>query len=578
MSRMTGRFGRQARLALEHQRLLRWLPRGAQEQVRESRVRFIGARCGKGDLEGRHQLQIEQPVAQVAQLDFTELDVVFRADPDRAVRVELGPGGVEADPVGVVGALVVRGGVGRRMLRDRHRLRLAIPAQVNEASVRIAKQVVACARNADLAPTAPACAVGTQRHAVAAVRKQVRRRERGHAGHEFAQHARGAALARVGRRAGRRREQQRNLARRALVKQRAHGFDVRVGHAPAARRAVEQHVGNRDDAHALVVRHKGVDTCEALGRGLPAGAEIERLDEAVAGARRELLHAREIGHGEVRRDLRRERRRIRRDHQFVDRRSPQRRARHALRRVLVGQCVVARGVGRFRNAPRHVLRVAERHLLADRRLAGVAQHAALRLVEHQRGHQVLEHRSRPRAQPGIGADRIERPAERGPVVHRHIALGDGEQAGQARFGGEQVVEARVELLLGDAKADVKQVALAVVQKSEICGPCERLAACGKLMQAVHRVVGDRNINAGADALRLCSGRGSRIRIDERAAQGGEVIGRAPREQVERRRRERGTVVRQQRAYFIGRTAQQAVEPLRPIRHIGDRVGQGEQAL
>ena len=44
----------------------------------------------------------------------------------------------------------------------------------------------------------------------------------------------------------------------------------------------------------------------------------------------------------------------------------------------------------------------------------------------------------------------KRPAERRPVAHRHVALGDGQQAGQPRLGGQQVVEARVELLLGDA--------------------------------------------------------------------------------------------------------------------------------
>ena len=38
----------------------------------------------------------------------------------------------------------------------------------------------------------------------------------------------------------------------------------------------------------------------------------------------------------------------------------------------------------------------------------------------------------------------ERPAELEPVLARHVAAGDGQEAGQARLGGEQVVVGRVE--------------------------------------------------------------------------------------------------------------------------------------
>ena len=48
-----------------------------------------------------------------------------------------------------------------------------------------------------------------------------------------------------------------------------------------------------------------------------------------------------------------------------------------------------------------------------------------------------------------------------------VALGDRPQAGGARFRGEQVVEAAVELVLGDAKADVEQAPLAMEEKAEV---------------------------------------------------------------------------------------------------------------
>ena len=129
--------------------------------------------------------------------------------------------------------------------------------------------------------------------------------------------------------------------------------------------------------------------------------------------------------------------------------------------------MVLTGVGRLGNAPWHAVSPCKRHLLAQRAIAGVTQHAATRLVQHQAGHQVLEHGARPGAQSGLRADGKERPTQRRPVAHRHVALRNGQQAGLARLGRQQVVEAGVKLLFRDAITDMEQVALAVVQKSEI---------------------------------------------------------------------------------------------------------------
>ncbi len=234
---------------------------------------------------------------------------------------------------------------------------------------------------------------------------------RGLARHHLAQQARRArGGCQCGRRRGGRR-QARHLARGALVQQRRDGFQMRIGHAPALGHAIEQHIGQRHDAHALVVGHEGVDRRERAALGLARRCEVERLDEAVAPARRELLQSMQILRGLVRGDLRGQHRGVGRDHEFVCRRAAQRQAWHALRRVLVGQGVVAAGVGRLADAPGHLVRRGEGDLLVQRRVAGFAQHAAVRLVQHQRGHQVFEHRARPRAQPGGGPDRIERPAQ-----------------------------------------------------------------------------------------------------------------------------------------------------------------------
>ena len=145
--------GRQARLPREHDRLVVRLPLGAHEQVRERRMRFVGARVGERDLERRQQLEVERALAAVVQDDAAELDVVFRADPDRRRRFELGPGRAEGDPVGVEAAVVVRRRIGRRMLRQRDRARLPVPAHVEEPAVGVAQRVVARARDRRRCPS-----------------------------------------------------------------------------------------------------------------------------------------------------------------------------------------------------------------------------------------------------------------------------------------------------------------------------------------------------------------------------------------------------------------------------------------
>ncbi len=425
---------------------------------------LVGAGVGQRHLERRDQLEVEHPVARVAQHDPPELDVVLRADPHRRLGLDLGPDGAEPGAVAVEAGVIVGGAVGCRVLRERDGARLPVPAQMEEAAEGVAQDIVARAGHHVAAPAAGARAVGAQRDRVAAVRQQVGRLDRRHARKDVAQHARAALAQGVGRRARRRLVQPRHLARGALVQQRRHRLDPRIAHAPAARRPGQQHVGQGDDAHALVMRHEGLDPGDALVARLARRRVVERLDEAVAAARLRRLETAQVGGGAVRRDLGGERGGVGRDHQLVDRRAAQGERGNALRRVLVGEGVVAAGVGRFGDAPGHVMPSGEGDLLRHRRPRRRMEDAAVRLVEHQRRHQVLEHRSRPGAQAGEVAAGEQRPAERGPVGGGHVALGDRPQAGGARLGGEQVVEAGVELMLGDAKADVEEAPLAVVEE------------------------------------------------------------------------------------------------------------------
>ena len=54
-----------------------------------------------------------------------------------------------------------------------------------------------------------------------------------------------------------------------------------------------------------------------------------------------------------------------------------------------------------------------------------------------------------------------------PVLSRHIILRDGNEAGEARFGGEEIVRARVEPPCARIVADGKETSLLVVEDCEI---------------------------------------------------------------------------------------------------------------
>ena len=223
---------------------------------------------------------------------------------------------------------------------------------------------------------------------------------------------------------------------------------------------------------AMKVAHRR----ERLAAGLARRREVERLDEAVARARAQRLAA-------PRSWRRRGAARSAPPAPWHRARSPARRAacgaapaaaRPAARtgRPACGRC-------RHRPIPRcpRARRCASAKAICSRSAARQASCSTLPCGSSSTSVGIRYSNIEPdhERRPASRADGEERPAERRPVAHRHVALGDRQQAGQARLRGQQVVEAGVELLLGDAVADVEQVALAVVQEAEVGLPGQLLA-------------------------------------------------------------------------------------------------------
>ena len=198
----------------------------------------------------------------------------------------------------------------------------------------------------------------------------------------------------------------------------------------------EERVRDGHDRHALVVGHVRAHHRNPLAFRESFRREIERLVEPEVAEPADSLECPEIGGRRGRMDHRRESRRVRRDHQIVAQAALEPERRHAEGRVLVGLLQIAHVVRGLGYSPRHVMCRAVIALAAHREAQRPLEQAADGRRHHERRHQVLEHRSRPRQQRSATAHRHRPPAEPEPVARGHVALRDRDEAREARLGGQ----------------------------------------------------------------------------------------------------------------------------------------------
>ena len=116
---------------------------------------------------------------------------------------------------------------------------------------------------------------------------------------------------------------------------------------------------------------------------------------------------------------------------------------------------VVAGLG---NSPGNAALPAVLDLPADDGVIGAVEQRVLVVRHHQQRHQVLEHRAAPAQQRRHAARTGQQAAQREPMLLAEIALGDDDEAGQPRFGGQQIVVARIEPPLADVVANGEQIA------------------------------------------------------------------------------------------------------------------------
>ena len=279
------RVALQARAARQHQGAPLRLPAGLDEQVGKRRVGLVGARVGQHGFKARHQRQRLLGAAGVVQQHGAQFGVVFGADQHGDAGAQTLSLGLELHPVGHEARLVAPQQPRRWLGGQRDDGVFVSAAQVEKAAVAVAQQVIAPAADVIALPAAHACTVGAQRHAVAPVGQQVRRLAGVAERIDFArlEHRRAALTIGLGGQA--RAGAFDDLARGALVQQRFMRGHLGLGAKPAPGRIGAEHVAQRGQRHALVVRHEGLHGAESLFFRLARDGEVQRLEHAQLAAR-----------------------------------------------------------------------------------------------------------------------------------------------------------------------------------------------------------------------------------------------------------------------------------------------------
>ena len=403
------------------------------EEVAEGRVGGVGGRRRHDYLRIARHLDRAPRARAIRYPDAPDLDVVLRRDGDLRMRVDLA---IAAPVLGarlgedrIVGLRLPQ----RRLVGRGPHLAARQVAEVAERAVAIASRVLLPARDREVAPTAIA-APGVGHHdVVAAVGKQVHLRQGGIgvAEHSEERLVLAGALPQPGRLGGVWVEG-RDL-RRTLLQQALRRPEDRLGEEAALHRPAEERVGEREEAHTLVVRHERPHERELVAARQARGRVVDRFVEAVAALRAEVSEPLKICACLFRRDHQRHRGRVGRDDEILREAPLEAKPRHAEGAILVVEVGVRRIVAGLRDAPRDAPLRAVLDLATDNGLVGPVEHGAAICGHHDERHQVLEHGAAPGEESGVGAGGRHEAAEREPVILRHVSLRDADEAGEPRL-------------------------------------------------------------------------------------------------------------------------------------------------
>ena len=458
-------------------RLLLRQQRGLHEQVAERRMQVVGDRRCQHHFGIRRDLDGAPRTGAIGDAQAAQFDVVLWRNRDlgMAVEVELAAA-VFGFRIGEDRAVVFHRHAGR-LMRARPEFATGDITQVTECAPVIAGGIFAPARHRQHvagagAALAEAAARAGQHQVIAAVGQHLQCRQQRGRGGEHAQ----AGFADI-----RRRRQSRHFggvrmehrdARDAFLQQQQCRLQFRIGDEAFLHRLIEQQIRQREQPHALVMRHERADQHAVLAARQSRGRVVDRLVKTESAQTLLGCQPLQILAGRFRRHHQREHAGVRRDHQILREPAFQPQPGHAECAVLIIELRIDGVVTAFGDAPRHAAMGCIIDLAFDRRLRGLVEQRVLVTRHHQLRHQVFEHRAAPRQQHRLAVGRAELAAEREPGLLRKLALRDRDEAAQPRFRGEQIVITRIEPAFLEVVTDREQMAATVVQEVVI-HLCER---------------------------------------------------------------------------------------------------------
>ena len=454
------------------------------EQIGERGVQRIGGSGCERDLGVARDVDRARDPRAIGDAQPAQLDVVLRRDDDFRMCLEVVVGAAKLRARFAEDRFVVRGTLQRWLVRRRPELTARDVADVAERAPVVTGGVLAPARDGQVLPAA-AAATGVRDHdVITAVGQQLHLRHRRVGAAQHAHRRFGAGGSPADRGKLRRMREQRRALRHAFLQQQERGLEPRVRFEALLHRPGEQQMRQRQQDHALVMRHERTHDGARLAARHAGRRVVDRLVESEAPVETLADQPLQVRAGRLRRHHQRQRRRIGCDHQVFGQAALEPQAGHAERAVLIVEARIDCVVAGLRDAPWHAALLAVGDLSRHHHAAGLVEQRVVVGRHHQQRHQVLEHRAAPRQQHGLAARGRQQTPEREPVLLRQLSLRDGHETREPRLGGQQIVVAVIAPVLADVVPDREQVACTIVEKV-VLHLRHRFALTGQLFDRRH---------------------------------------------------------------------------------------------
>ena len=437
------------------------------EQIAEGRMQFVGDRGRQDDFGIGGDFDCARRARSIGDVQAAQLDVVFRRHGNFdmcfesvAAAAEFGLG------IGENRLVTVDRNAGW-LIGRRPESTSADIAQITETAPMVAGGVFAPARHRHFAQAAVTTSSVAQHHVVAPIRQHLHCRARAVGIAENAQPCFGCM-----RGGGRCRDftgmrMEHAGAWDAFLQQQHGRLEFRIGTKSTLHRLVAQQIEQRQQTHALVMRHERSHQRTLLPARYARRGVVDRFVVAETADNAFGSHALQVLACSLGRDHQRHHAGVWRDHQVLRQPTLQPETGHTERTILIIHARIDGVVAAFGNTPRHVALPSVFHLALDRCSCALVQQRAFIGRHHQLWHQVLEHRSAPRQQRRIPIDIGKQSSQREPAFLRQLILRNGDEVAQPCLRGKQVVVARIEPAVVYVVADGQQVSTTVVQEPVI---------------------------------------------------------------------------------------------------------------